>query len=122
MAFLQTQLWSSKVAKCIYNHETCQQLQAEIFQKRKQDCLKLAEIIVYITASPNLQKIAPLHLIKHGSRGEKDAFPLPGKEVQKASKAATQPTPGLGSKATDNQGWGGGREQMEGTTTGRHLP
>lgn len=55
-------------------------------------------------------------------QGETEAFPLLGKEVQRASKAAPQPTPSLGSKATDNQGWGGGGEQMEGTTTCRHLP
>lgn len=103
---------TSKAAQCIFNHETCQQLQAEMFPKKKKKeagrpqadtdyclhhCIFLTSRKQHLCISLNMEA---------SQQGETQAFPLLGKEVQRASKAATQPTPSLGSKATDNQGWG----------------
>lgn len=57
-------------------------------------------------------------------QGETEALPVLEKEVQRASKAAPQPwwAPPRAWEAETQTIRVGGGEQMEGSTTGRHLP
>lgn len=119
--FTKKHLWcrlTSKATKCILNHGTCQQLQAEMFRKKKKKTRLLQadsdyclHHCIFLTSRRKKKNHLCISLKMEGShQGETEAFPLLGKRSAKSIKGCETAHPESGKQSYRQSGWGWGNK------------